>query len=498
MSSESSNERITDDEVDAQLRYVERVLSAADDNERKAALADGLLAFGVRFIALWDQLVAQAADPEDFQQTAIDLRVLFVGWLKGRDLTARADERERRALAALQVLDDGPEFFDYTHYAAEAILELPESHPTRDVERVRTAVRAQLHHYQKQGDDTPWVFAAYALALAYKERLGTDEELIAWEPWVEKVASQLEPADALRLWGAVEAFYIELSERDGAQWRDRATSARSRIDSMVLSDDDQSLNDLMRLLATIADGDQLSAAERLKRAIGSGSFDPDVQRMIAVREARIRLAHDDWERVIALLESRIDGYEEEYVTSILADDRAAAGADFGEACTSLAFARAHVGQWELAVETLERGKCARQRYIRALRRTPGAAKLLELEADLYAISRGLPLDHGTESVARVQDWLAHGLSPEAQLQEQYRQLIPALDPSGWRAPRIADIQRGLQPGEAALSLGLSWPGLLAALVVSDRPTCLSAILRSDVTEATIEEDPERNEGGATS
>jgi len=487
---------ITGPEAEAQLRYVERALKAESEDERQAALADGLLTFGVRFVMLWKMLDEQAgADSGFFRETGQQLFVLFVAWLKGKQLSTRADEPERRALAALQVFEGNSGLDNFTHYAAEAILALPESHPLRDVDKVRAAVHAELLRFKSLGDETPWIYAALALALAYEEHLATDEELVSWESWAETIATHLDPDDVERLWGGVESFYLDLAERDGPKWREYATRARSRIDPSKLSPRERSMSDLRLIRTSVEDDDQLQAAEQLKQALDSGTSDPGVERMMAVKEARVRLAHDQFARVIALLEPRLDQYEEAYVTSIRTEDRDSKGDEFGEACMTLAFARAAVGRWEDAVEALERGKCARQRYTRALRRTPRAAELLELEAELYAISRGLPPGRATRTVARVQDWLAQGLSPEAELQEQYRQLIPTLDASTWRAPRMADIQKGLREGEAALSLGLSWPGLMAALIVRDRPGCLHTIRRRDVTEALLTEHLASNEQG---
>src|SRR5262249_37388289 len=93
---------ITGPEAEAQLRYVERAIKAASDDERKAALSDGLLAFGVRFVMLWELLEQRAAADSGFiHETGERVMLLFVAWLKGKTLTARADEPERRALAAL-------------------------------------------------------------------------------------------------------------------------------------------------------------------------------------------------------------------------------------------------------------------------------------------------------------------------------------------------------------------------------------------------------------
>lgn len=487
MSQPSSAAPISGPEAEAQLRYVERALKAGSEDERRAALADGLLAFGNRFVLVWMELSRMADGAEVFRQTAEDVQILFVSWLKGQDLTTRADERERRALAALQLLDGDEHFQHLAHYAAQAILALTESHPLRDVDRVRAAVRGQLLRYRGQRDEAPWVFAAYALGLAYEERFATDEELVAWEEWAEEIAAHLDPADALRLWDAIESYYLDRADRDGPQWRDRADRARSRIDPARLPEEDRALYSLTLVRRAVATDNQPQAADLLRRALDAGSLGPDVQQKVAVKEARIRLAQEQWDRVVALLEHRIDRYEEDYVTAILDDERREAGEEYGEACASLAFAYASQGRWVPALEVLERGKCARQRYMRAIRRTPGAAGLLELEADLYAISRRLPLDRATETVAQVEDWLAHGLSPAAQLQERYRRAIPTLDPAVWRAPRLSDIQGGLREGEAGLCLGLTWRGLLAALVAADRFACLHTILRHDVTEARLVE-----------
>src|SRR5262245_28399537 len=276
---------ITGPEMEAQLRYIKRALEAADDEERQAAFADGLLAFGFRFVIVWPLLMEQGGENEFLTGIAEEVNLLFATWMKGNDITSRADEPERRALAGLQVLEAGGVLQNLTHYAAKAILELPESHPMRDVNKVRTAIRGQLEDFQVQGEETPWIFAADALALAYDEHFGTDDELIGWESWAETISTHLDPGNAERLWGAVEGFYIDLAQREGPQWRERATRARSRVDPTKLSKSEQSLSDLRRGSSAIADDDQLQAADVFKQALDSGTFKPQVERMMAVKEA---------------------------------------------------------------------------------------------------------------------------------------------------------------------------------------------------------------------
>src|SRR5688572_5999273 len=147
MEPEPRDREITGPEAEAQLRFIERAIQAAGDDERRAALADGLLAFGPRFVMLCRLLLEQASGAALFQQITDEVQLLFVSWMKGRDLTSRADEPERRAQAAMLLLE-GDDFADLAHYAAQAILELPEGHPRRDVEKARGAVRAQLDRYR--------------------------------------------------------------------------------------------------------------------------------------------------------------------------------------------------------------------------------------------------------------------------------------------------------------------------------------------------------------
>jgi hypothetical protein len=108
----ASDNVITGPEAEAQLRYVERALKAGSKDEREAALADGLLTFGARFVMLWIMLGKETGAWSGFvHETGPEVLILFAAWLKGKQLSARADEPERRALAALPLgLDVAPPF----------------------------------------------------------------------------------------------------------------------------------------------------------------------------------------------------------------------------------------------------------------------------------------------------------------------------------------------------------------------------------------------------
>lgn len=476
---------IGDAEMDAHLALVQRAIEAPAGDARRDVLIEGLLAFGDRFVATWQELARMAEGDNVFREPAEQAFTLLVGWMKGQDLTSRADERDRRALAGLRLIASRPDLPDLWSYAAEAVLALPEGHPLRDAGTAHEALRTVIQRYREApGDDVPWVFVAHAVRMAYDERITSDDELIAWEPWTEAIGDRLDPSDALRFWGAIEGFYLDLAGESGRHWLAAADRARAHIDPSALVGEDRSFNSLLLVRRAVVADDQRQAADLLQQALEEGGLSDTVQRRAAVKEARIRLGRGEWDRAIVVLEPRLDGYEHEYVTSVVDDAREAAGRDYVEACATLAFAQARRDEWTAAVAVLERGKCARQRYRRALRRTPAVAELLELETDIYAMGRGIPVAAGA-AAARTRDWLADGVTPEAALQERYRQAIPLLDPSAWHAPRFVDIQESLRDGEAALSLGLWASGLLGALISRDSAPCLHTLLRPDITDATL-------------
>ena len=252
--------------------------------------------------------------------------------MKGANLTSRADEAERRAQAALILLDT-PGYQDLADYAAHAILVLPEGHKLRDVAKARAAVREQLASYQAN-TEPGWDSAALALAVASRGAVRHRRRADRVGELGRTIATHLEPSTGRRLWSAVEGFYLALvHEAKGPQWRERAAQAHARIDPSTLSDEDRTLNELQLMQAAVVDDNQLGAAERLKEALASGTLSPRIERRLALMEARVRLAADQWERVIILLETRLDGYEEDYVTAIHAEDRQTAGDAFGDACT---------------------------------------------------------------------------------------------------------------------------------------------------------------------
>ena len=479
---------ISAEEAKSHLDYVKRMLVATSDAERDEALADEMLAFAHRTLFVWHELSKMAPDDQKpFYEEGLDKATRMYGrWMKGANLTDRPAEAERRVLAGLMMLEERPDLRHLHHYAAQAILELPAGHQRRDTGLARKSVLEELAWLREQGEATSWVSLAGALGVAYRERYGTDDEMLSWEAWAAEAAPHLEAQDALRMWALVEGYYTELADTDEARWIAEARRIRGIIEALPMTPELRAESLLSAVRLYTRDHDQQRIAELYKQALDTGALGANVERMIATKEARLRTRYGAPERVVELLESRLAAYEADYLTAIRAEDRLASGNECGEASALLAFAFAKLGRWKEAVETIERGKCLRQRYTLALRGTAQAAKLLAIEGELYALSRGLASDKPTEAVAQVRDWFAHRLSPEAQLQEEYRKLLPGVT-GRMPHPSLMEMEASLREGEAALSLGLWWSGLFAVLVVHGNPDPIWTMLREDVVQADVVE-----------
>jgi CHAT domain-containing protein len=474
-------------EVESHLEYIQRVLTAESHEERRAALSEQLLAFGPRSLSVWQQLESMAADAQkDFYRARFDeLTELWALWMKGKNLTRRPDEPERRALAGLLMLEERPDLRQLYHYAVVAILELPEGHPRRDVARARQAIMDELAWLKDQGESTPWIFLASALALAYRERFASDEELLAWEAWAAQAAPHLEPEDALPMWSAIEGYYVDRAATDAGRWLPEAERIRALIEALPMSPRMRAVSCLSAAQRYANSEDQRPIANLYQQALETRALEDNVERLIATKEARLRTSYGEFERVVELVAPRLGAYEEDYVTAIRTEECDASGEEHAEANALLAIALAKLNRWREAVETIERGKCLRQRFTLALRQTPAAAKLLELEGELYALSRGIPAEKPTEIVQQVRDWFAQGLSPEAKFREEYRKLLPEIKDYLPRPLSLSEITCGLRDGEAALSLGIWWPGTIAALLVKDEAVPVWTTLREDITQSIV-------------
>jgi hypothetical protein len=145
---------------------VRKALEAASEDDRRAALVEGLLEGGIDFVS-----ELGSAD-EDVADEALQL---LVGWLTGDRLTDRADEAERRWLAArtwrarqggdLPVLD---------RFAAMANLALPPGHEERDRGFAARLLEEHLAARLAEGDLGEAIRTLATLL---------DDDVRWWAPW---------------------------------------------------------------------------------------------------------------------------------------------------------------------------------------------------------------------------------------------------------------------------------------------------------------------------
>lgn len=489
--SKSAPEPITAPEARAHIQHVEKVFAAGTDADRTDALAGQLLTFGHRALLVWNEMLRAAPDEKKsfFSGICDKAASMYGAWMKGRNLTRRPDEAERRALAGHMLLkqSSNSERLALNHFAVQAILSLPDGHPLRDTDLTRKCVLEELAWLRIQRESPRWGTLANTLSVAYCEQYGMQEEMLSWEALAAEAAPHLEVIVALRMWSAVMGYYIDLAGADQAnkdRWMAEARRIRTIINVLPMTPDMRAESCLSEALLYI-DTDQRHVAELYKQALDTGTVAPDVARMIATKEARVRMCHGELPRVIELLGPRLEEYEDDYSTAITDEDRTEAGEQNGEATALLAFAFAKQSRWTEAVEVIERGKCLRERHTLSLRETPEAASLLEIEGELYAISRGLASQGTSGAVKKVQDWFERDLSPQALLREKYRKLLPRLVEQLPRTMSVVQIAAGLREGEAALTLCLWWTGLIAAVVVKDHAEPIWTHLREDITQAAV-------------
>jgi hypothetical protein len=138
-------------EAEYHLGYVEKALQAETEAERRSALGGGLLFFGHRFLWTLGYLREQSDDDATLVALDEEAQTLFILWLNGEPLSDRADDRDRRADAAIMMLEE------YTtpvvrEKAARALLALPEADPRRDLSRIHDALVGALDGYREEAD----------------------------------------------------------------------------------------------------------------------------------------------------------------------------------------------------------------------------------------------------------------------------------------------------------------------------------------------------------
>src|SRR5260370_10218452 len=95
-----------------------------------------------------------------------------------------------------------------------------------------------------------------------------------------------------------------------------------------------------------------------------------------------------YEEIVTPSETILPRLEERYLSAVLEDDIARAGEALAKSIGHLVTARAKLGDPAGALKALDGAKSLRFRYQSLLRRSPLGNFLRDLEADIYAVSRG--------------------------------------------------------------------------------------------------------------
>ncbi len=456
---------IDEQEAEAYIGYFQAALQAADERGRRAAIGEGLMQFGMAFVSALLRF-SRDADPQ-MQAFAEEVSECATDWLSGTRLTERADEDERRARFALSLLDMGPHYRGMTRLVMSAVLQLPKGDPLRDEQRILTVLQDWLARLRRSGDISGMLLTIGHL-LAYET-----EDQQATSALIEEglaVVDDCDEWDIRRNYLVTVAGYfvgrlIELRDAGGdpaaSPLAGEVKALCDRLDALGGEARIRHKNAMLRGLYLEVTGEDRAAAEVFEAASRSAELDEDTRaRMARVAAKKFLLIGED-RRVVELLEPVAAVFEQAYLAAVEPSEVASAGDDFAEAQRLLAFACARSGDWAGAWRHQEHDKSLRLRYRIALRRSERGAELLDYEARLHALGRGVDVD-----VADLDAFDAIGadVSLQRRALEHYRRLRPGLhdallDPVEWRA--LADA---LGPGEAAVSLGTGSFGTVVCAV----------------------------------
>jgi hypothetical protein len=387
---------------------------------------------------------------------------LFVAWLTGDRLTARADEAERRWRAARQwhdltAAEADPELAVRDRFLALSNVELPASHPERDDAFALSLFERHLERslaIQHVGEAIRTVGNLLSSDLVSPDR---GEELLALG------ADLLESADE----AGGEEFLLAaehfsrgrfITARDAGRSDEAARWAqRTRLYSGI----DEESEDLdVSQLASLAsqyhmEGDDERAADCYRQIVEKIGLDenPPVQQF-ALEEATLRFLAGDSERAAQAAEELLPFVEATYLTAVLDADVADSASRLKEVVDLLAHAQAELARWDDVVRTLDRSTGLRLRYRAALREHGDAAGIVKLERELDAATRGAAT--GDED----------GVSVRARLLEEYRRVRAALPAGRIDSPSSGEMVAALEPDEAVAMVATTSECTLVAVVAA--------------------------------
>ena len=459
------------------LQHAEIIRSFAgstDPQVRRRGIVEGLSRFGLRFF----KTAVQLAREPGIEWLSDETIQAHLHWLSGDDILVSADEAERRARYAANVIDAG--FHGGGgRLAPKAILLLPEGHPDRDLHKAGTALLQHLHESIQGGNHEDVVLTIGDL-LRF-DVIAAEDAPRLMNAGLESL-KEVDPQQYGRDFVSISLGYCVLQARrrstagdaDGATtWIERAEGFRGLLEGIGGSEEAIAKNQVMLGALYNATGHNEEAVAAFRAARESGTLGPAGELTCADIEASIRHFMGQHEEVVQILAPRIAAFEERYLQQVEPGAVERAGNNFAGATTSLAFCYAALDRWKDAIEILEHGKSLRLRHAAALRKQPGSAKLLELERHLHALRRGIEPPGLSGTLNRGEDWLGAEISLQVRILEQYRRERPAYSAGLVATPALAEMSATLADGDALICLGINFEGTLAIGVLpgdSDHPS----------------------------
>lgn len=415
--------------------------------------------------------VSLAAEPLD---ALIDeAEGLLIRWYAGEQLTARADEAERRARS----LDAwGPTGHDdplALRLGALALLRLPPESEERDLESARRRLLTSLE-LGRRADDLNEQLATMYYLLKY-ELLSPEQSVALMEEACASLTGNERPS-ALRDFLESAHRYCLVHAGEGlmvrdvdshTSWMERATGLLGiALGEYERTEFDIRITGMVARHLDIA-GDAHQAAVLYGRLIDQAADTRSrTTQALALSEATLLGHTGAYERVRERMVQFLPCIRDRYLAAVTEHDVAQAAFSFNRASALLALAHVHCGEPEAALRVLEDSKSLRRHYRSALSQLPSHKELLALEQDILAATRAHEISH---AVADSSPPAVPGrpISLLAQLLERYRRLRPDLPAEALRSPSAEEIAAALGPDEAAVILGVGDSATLVFYLTRD-------------------------------
>lgn len=394
-------------------------------------LAEGLLDSGVDYVA----------DLSDADEELGDRALkLLVAWLSGDQLTGRADEAERRWYVAQQWrAQSGERLAVLNRFAALANLALPPDHDQRDVGFASGLLDEHLEWSRETGEADEAIRTIADLLTSDLVSGTRGEELLAeGEPLIEDADEE----GGLQFMLAAEHFCRgQFIEARDAGHPEEAEAWALRAQEYSGASEDDSASDLSELASLASQyhmaEDYPRAADCYRQIVDQAGLDDGAEvQYFALIEGSLRLRLGEYPRAREVLTELLPYVEARYLTAVLDHEIADAEHDLIETVESLAVAEAAEDAWDEVLRTLDRSSGLRLRYRSALRDQADGQRVLKLERELDAATRG---------AVAAED---AGVSIRARLLEEYRRVRAQLPAGQMDSPALADVAAVLAADEA--------------------------------------------------